>query len=110
MDIKKETQEKIQELQIIEQNIQSFLMQKQNFQSRLAEVDSAIKELEKGGDSYKIIGNIMVKAEKNDLKKELKQKKEVFEIRIKNIEKQEEKIKENASKLQEEIMKEMNKK
>ncbi len=31
MDVKKETQEKIQELQLLEQNTQSFMMQKQQF-------------------------------------------------------------------------------
>jgi len=105
--INKETQEKIQELQQIEQNMQSFMIQKQNFNAQLAEIDSALKEIGKSKDMYKIIGNVMVKANKDDLEKELKQKKEMFELRIKNIEKQENKIKDKASELQKEIMKEM---
>jgi len=110
MKLDKETQEKIGELQIAEQNLQSFLMQKQNFQTQLVEVDSALSELEKSKDSFKIIGNIMVKAEKKELKKELEEKKTILELRIKNIEKQEDKIREKASKLQEEVMKEMKEK
>ncbi len=110
MKISKETQEKIAELQLLEQNLQSFLIQRQNFQAQLAEIESAIKETGKTKDAYRIIGNIMVKAEKKDIEKELKQKKEMFELRIKNIEKQEEKLKEKASNLQKEVMKEMNKK
>jgi len=110
MKLDKETQEKIGELQIAEQNLQSFLMQKQNFQTQLVEVDSALSDLEKSKDSFKIIGNIMVKAEKKELKKELEEKKTILELRIKNIEKQEDKIREKASKLQEEVMKEMKEK
>ena len=107
MKLDKETQEKISELQLSEQNLQSFLMQKQNFQTQLVEVESAITEIEKSKESFKIIGNIMVKAEKKDLKKELEEKRDLLGLRIKNIEKQEGKIKEKASKLQEEVMKEM---
>lgn len=105
--MKKETQEKIQELQLLEQNTQSFMMQKQQFQVQLMEVESALKEVSKGKESYKIIGNIMVKSEKEKLEEDLEQKKEMFGLRIKNIEKQEERLKEKAVKLQEEVMKEM---
>lgn len=74
------------------------------------EVESALKEVKKGKDAYKIIGNVMVKAEKKDLQKDLEQKKEMLDIRIKNIEKQEERLKDKASKIQEEVMKEMKEK
>ena len=110
MKISKETQEKITELQLLEQNMQSFLIQRQNFQAQLTEIESALNEIKKSKDAYRIIGNIMVNAEKKDLEKDLKQKKEMFELRIKSIEKQEEKLKEKASKIQEEVMKQMSKK
>jgi len=110
MKVSKETQEKITELQLLEQNMQSFLIQRQNFQAQLAEIESALNEIKKSKDTYRIIGNIMVKAEKKELEKDLKQKKEMFELRIKNIEKQEEKLKEKASEIQEEVMKQMSKK
>lgn len=110
MKVSKEAQEKIAELQLLEQSMQSFLIQRQNFQAHLAEIESALKEIEKSKDAYKIIGNTMIKAEKKDLKKDLTQKKEMFDLRIKSIEKQEEKLKEKASKLQEEVMKQMSKK
>ena len=110
MKVNKEAQDKIQELQLLEQNMQSFMMQKQNFQTQLAEIESALKETGKSKDAYKIIGNIMVKGDKKEIEKELKEKKEMFELRIKSIEKQEEKLKEKASQLQKEVMKEMNKK
>jgi len=95
--------EKVKELQIIDQNLYSLAQQKQAFQSQLMEVESAMAELETSSTAYKIIGNLMVKKDKESLKKELQQKKDVLDIRLKNIDKQEEKLKERHSALQKEI-------
>ncbi len=102
-EISKETQQKINQLQLYEQTLQNILVQKQQFQSQLAEIQSALSELEKTKEAYKIIGNIMVFSNKEDLKKELNSKKEMNELRIKTLEKQENQIKEKAKKLQEEV-------
>ena len=104
MEIDKETQNKIQELQVTEQNLQTFLLEKQAFQLELSEVTSAIKEV-KGTkqDVYKIVGQIMVNTEKQKLLKELEEKKDTLNIRIKTIEKQEEAMKKKMSSLQKEI-------
>ena len=105
--MKKEVQEKIQKLQTIEQGMQQFLMQKQQFQSQMVELDSALQELKTTNESYKIIGNIMVKTDKEELTKDLEEKKELVDLRIKTIEKQENKIKGSAEDLRTEIMAEM---
>ncbi len=103
--VNKETEGKIAQLQMLEQNIQNFLLQKQTFQSQLIEVDSALEEIEKTqGKSYKIVGAIMIAANKEDLKKDLSSKKEVIDLRVKAIEKQENQLKEKASKLQQEVL------
>jgi prefoldin beta subunit len=104
MEVSKETQEKISKLQLIEQNIQSLLVQKQQFQSQLFEVESALKEIEKTNDAFKIIGNIMIKTDKNQLKNELAQKKELVDLRLGNIHKQEKQLKDKADSLQKEVM------
>jgi prefoldin beta subunit len=106
-DLTKDQEEKIEQLQLFEQNLQGFLMQKHGIQSQLIEVESALKELETTDTSYKIIGNIMVKAKKEDLKKDLGQKKEVLELKLKSLEKQEDRIKEKAQKTQSEVLKDM---
>ena len=101
----KETNEKITQLQILEQNIQNFLLQKQTFQSQLVETDNALEELEKSkGNVYKIVGAIMISAEKDNLRKDLQNKKEILDLRIRSIEKQENQLKEKASKLQSEVL------
>ena len=103
-EVSKETEQKIAQLQLMEQNLQSFLMQRQQFQSQLIEVESALKEIETAKETYKIIGNIMVNTSKEDLKKDLEEKKGILELRIKPLEKQETQIKEKASKTQAEVL------
>ena len=99
---------KIQELQIIEQSLQGQLFQKQAFQLELNEVLSALEELEEAKDEvYKIVGQIMVKAKKESLEKDLKSKKDLLELRVKNMEKQEHSLKERLGKLRGEVMKEI---
>ena len=45
--MEKTTEEKIAQLQMIEQGMQNFLLQKQQFQAQIIEIESALKELEK---------------------------------------------------------------
>ena len=65
--VEKETEKKISQLQMMEQSMQGFLMQKQQFQGQLVEIESALKELEKSKEAYKIVGNIMVSSDKKEL-------------------------------------------
>jgi len=53
----KELQEKIGKLQMFEQNMQNFLMQKQQFQGQLLEIDSAIKELKDDPKGIKVLSS-----------------------------------------------------
>jgi len=105
MEMDKETQMEIGKLQMIEQKMQSIIMQKQNFQSNLLEVENAIIELKNTETAYKIVGNIMVSSTKDDLNAELKEKKELFEERIKTLEKQENKLKEDSKVIREKLEK-----
>jgi len=109
MDMPKETQESIGRLQMIEQNIQALLMQKQQFQGQLFELESALKEIEKTDDAFKIVGNVMIKTDKAALKAELTSKKEIVDLRLKNIDKQEKQLKEKAETLQKEVMSKLKK-
>jgi prefoldin beta subunit len=101
---KQEAEEKIAQLQLLEQNMQNFLMQKQQFQMQLSEVDSALENLKDSTKSYKIIANIMVDSKKEDLETDLKKKKEMLELRLKSLEKQEDSIREKSQKLQKEVL------
>jgi prefoldin beta subunit len=106
MDIDKETQQKIKQLQIFEQNFQTILMQKQAFQMELTETENALSEIAKSkGDIYKMIGQIMIKTDKNKVESELKRKQELLSLRLKTLEKQESELTEQLEDLRTEIMK-----
>ena len=95
---------KINQLQLLQQNLQNILVQKQQFQQQLVEFDSALTELKTTPTAYKIIGKIMLAASKEDLIKDLQQKKEITEIRLKNFAKQEEQLQKNVDRLQQELV------
>ncbi|TKJ17076.1 prefoldin subunit beta [Candidatus Woesearchaeota archaeon B3_Woes] len=97
-------EEKIEQLQLLEQNLQSFLVQKQQFQMQLSEVTSALENIKDSNKTYKIVANVMIDAKKEDLEKDLNQKKEMLEIRLKNLEKQETSIRDKSQKLQKEVL------
>ncbi len=96
-------QKKIQELQMLDQQTQIFLAQKQASQVELNETANALQEIKKSNEAYKIIGNIMIKASPNDLKKDLEEKKKIIDLRISSMEKQEKIMEEKSSELRKEI-------
>jgi prefoldin beta subunit len=97
-------EQKIQEMQILEQKLQNTILQKQSFQMELAETDAALIEIEKAGDEvFKIIGQLMLKSEKSKIKEELLNKQKILELRISAFEKQEKILMEQLDKFREEI-------
>lgn len=91
-----------QRIALIEQNLHSLTAQKQQFQAQLFELEAALKELQTTQTAYKIVGGIMMGANKEELSKELQSRKEMFELRIQTLEKQEKQLREKSKKIQEE--------
>lgn len=104
MSGEKETEAKIQQLTVLEQSMQNTALQKQNFHLQLLEVEAALKEIEDAPEVYKIVANVMIKSDKAELKKELSEKKDIAELRIKSLEKQESKLRERVTELQQEVL------
>ncbi|MBN2368131.1 prefoldin subunit beta [Candidatus Woesearchaeota archaeon] len=104
-----ETKEKITQLQNLEQNINGLIAQKQQFQSQDLEIDNALSQLDSGDKVFRIIGNIMVSSKKDKVRQELNEKKEIIGLRLKSFDKQEEKLRDKAAEIQQEVMKEMKK-
>jgi prefoldin beta subunit len=98
------TSNKVNQLQMLRQSLESVVMQKQQIESNLIEIDSAISQLTSSNKSFKIIGKIMIESSNDVLKKELVEKKEVIQIRLKNFASQEEKIKTDMEELQKEVV------
>ena len=104
MTMSKEAQESVQRLQMIEQNMQSLNSQKQQFQAQLFEIEGALKEISTSPVVYKIVGGIMVGTDKAELQKELEGKKELLDLRVQTLDKQETQLKDKAKKLQENVL------
>jgi len=103
--MEKRQEEKLKELQILEQNLQNIIIQKQTYLLEMTDINNALEELSKQKDDvYKIVGSLMVKTKKEEVEKELRQKKEITEIRIKNLDKQEQIFNEKSLKMREELM------
>jgi prefoldin beta subunit len=99
----------INQLQLLQQNLQNILLQKQQLQKQLNEIDSALESLKDSDSAYKIVGNIMVVSKKTDLQKDLQQKKETLNLRIKNFEKQEQILKQKLEESQKNVMQQLKK-
>lgn len=105
MDVDKETEGQIQELQILEQNLQGILMQKQAMEVELTEVKNALEEIKKSGEEiYKLIGQIMIRSKKEDIEKDLKENEKLLSIRIKSANEQEKKLSKISSELREKVL------
>ena len=102
----KDKEKNIQELQMLEQNLQNILLQKQAFQIELREAQAALKELEKSGDEvFKIIGQLLIKTDKKSVVSELIGKEKMMDLRIKGFERQERVLSEKLEELQREFAK-----
>ena len=89
-----------------QQNLQAVLAQKQQVELELGETDKALEELGKASDSeavYKFAGNLLVKVKKEDIVKELREKKELANTRKMVLTKQETRFRESLKDLQTKI-------
>jgi len=101
---------KLQEMQFLEQNLQNILFQKQAFQIELNENSLALKEITKTKDDiFKIVGQLMIKTDKSEIDKELQNKQKILELRIKTLEKQEKTLTEHLEKIREDLFKDTKK-
>jgi prefoldin beta subunit len=87
----------------LQQNLQAILLQKQQVDLESTEVEKALEELKKASDSdsvYKSAGNILVRAKKEDLIKELDERKELSGTRSAVLAKQEQRVRETVKDLE----------
>ncbi|OFV66330.1 MAG: Prefoldin, beta subunit [Candidatus Syntrophoarchaeum butanivorans] len=72
----------------------------------LREIDGALEELDKVEDDavvYRNLGEILIKSDKDTVKSDLTEKKETFDLRLKTIERQEERVQKRFQQLQEQV-------
>jgi prefoldin beta subunit len=87
----------------LQQNLQTILVQKQQVDLESNEVEKALEELKKASDSdavYKSAGNLLVRAKKDELIKELDERKELSGTRSAVLAKQEQRVRESVKELE----------
>jgi len=99
-------QNQLAQLQQLQQQAQAVMTQKAQIEGLIRETEAALKELEKSPDDaviYKSVGELLFKSEKPKLLEELKEKKDMMDIRLKTMAKQEERIQGRFNQLQEQL-------
>ena len=89
-----------------QQNLQAVMAQKQQVEVELSETEKALEELQKAADSeevYKFAGNLLVKVKREEVIKELIEKKELANTRKMVLAKQETRFKDSLRDLQTKI-------
>ena len=92
----------IEKLQKAEQKLQTIAARRQSVQAQLAECESARKEI--SDESYKIIGNIMVKKSKESLEAELSEKEAKLKEHLETFTREEQGLQKEVQQLQQEMM------
>jgi prefoldin beta subunit len=106
-----ETQIQIQELQMLEQSFQQLLMQKNAFSAEVHDTDSIIKEVEKSsGEVSRLIGGqVLIKTTKEEVLKNMKERKKFLDSRMKSIDEKEVEYSKKIESLRDEILKKIQK-
>ncbi|MCD6223159.1 MAG: prefoldin subunit beta [Thermoplasmata archaeon] len=105
-DLPPQVQNQLQQLQQFQQQFEMVVQQRLQIDIKLKEATNAIEELNKVDEStpiYKGVGNLIIKAKKEDVLKELQEEKESLEVRKKALETQEKRLKEKIEELQNKI-------
>ncbi|MDA4136969.1 MAG: prefoldin subunit beta [Thaumarchaeota archaeon] len=95
--------EQLTRLDSLQQNLQSVTMQKQQIEAELAEAEKTLEELVKvaeGEQIYKYVGSLLVKVSKEEITKELEEKKDISNTRNLVLNKQQGRLKDNIKELQ----------
>ena len=98
--------EQLSRLQQLQQNLQAVMMQKQQVELEIVETDRALEELRKieiDNAVYKGAGPLLIKTNKDDVLKELEERKELSNTRITVLGKQETRIKDNLKEVENKI-------
>ena len=105
-----QVQQRLLRLQQLQQTLQGVLTQKQQLELELNEVEQALSELEKLTEAaviYKSIGSLLVKSKKTKVTTDLNERKELLNMRINVLGKQEERLRTQVKDLQEKLQRDL---
>lgn len=96
----------IAQLQQVQQQLQLVITQRAQLETLLEETKQALNEIQNVGEDtpiYKNVGSILVKESKEKILKELTEKVDSYDIRIKTLTRQEERLRERFAELQKKV-------
>ncbi len=98
--------EQIARFQQLQETLQAITVQKQQLELELMGVDRALAELQKLADDatvYRSVGSLLLKSSRQALLTELSERKELLNMRISVLGKQEERARERAKEAQQKL-------
>lgn len=101
-----QVQNQLLQLRQLQQQAQALAVQKGQLEGLLRETEAALEELEKASPDevvFRAVGEVLVRAKRDEVKAGLADKKETYGLRLKTLERQEERIQKRASELQTQI-------
>jgi prefoldin beta subunit len=101
-----EAQEKLEELQDLQETAQQVAAQKQSAESTLTESETALDALEDIDEDtvmYREVGELLVETDYETAHDDLTEKVESLEVRVEQLQKQEERVQEQFESLQSEL-------
>jgi len=105
-EIPPQVQNLLAQLQQLKVQLEALGRQKMQVEALLRDAEHALEELEKVGENpviYKNVGELMIKAGKETVKEELTERKETYDLRLKTLERQEERAQKRYQQLQEQL-------
>ena len=108
-EISPQLQNQILQFQQIQQQLQAVTAQKMQIEAQVKEMDlgiEAIRGTDKDTPIYRMVGGLLIQTKDHEaLLKEIEEKKETMEIRLRALEKQEKHLRDRYSELHEQISK-----
>jgi len=105
-EIPPSVRQQLARFQQLQQTLNVILVEKQRLEAELVEVKDALEELQKSSDEavvYKAVGPVLVQSDRQKLIEELSERRELAETRLKLLEKQEQRAREQLETLQKEL-------
>ncbi|MDP7282517.1 MAG: prefoldin subunit beta [Candidatus Undinarchaeales archaeon] len=104
-EISPEMQKQVMEFQEAQQNIRMILGQKYQLELQFKEIEMALAEIEKSESKeiHKAVGQILIKSDKESITKDLNEKKDMIDVRLKSLQTQEKSLSEKLKSLQDRL-------
>ncbi len=99
-------QNQLAQLQQLKLQLETVSRQKMQVEALLRDAETALKELDKLDEDsivYRTVGELMIKEDRVKVREDLSEKKETYDLRLKTLERQEERVQKKYQQLMEQL-------